>query len=62
MHHRYIKRRARERFEEAASVADQAKAKALLAEGKQDLEVVKRQSVVYGLFGRKFKNVLVRPS
>ncbi len=56
---RYIKRRAREGFEESASVTDPSAIKSLLAAGKQELEVAKRQSLVYQLYGRKYKNVLV---
>ena len=29
--------------------------------GKEQLEVIKRQSLVYGLYGRPIKNVLVCP-
>ncbi|PNH07589.1 LYR motif-containing protein 4B [Tetrabaena socialis] len=54
----YIQRRAREGFRESSSVADPAVVKSLLQSGRQELEVVKRQSVVYQLFARKFKNVL----
>lgn len=54
----YIKRRAREGFEESASVTDPSAIKSLIAAGKQELEVAKRQSLVYQLYGRKHKNVL----
>lgn len=56
---RYVKRRAGERFREMQKtvepeVADKAWAKAL-----QDLEVAKRQAVVYGLYARKQKSIMV---
>ncbi|KAG2424381.1 hypothetical protein HXX76_014590 [Chlamydomonas incerta] len=54
----YIQRRAREGFHDAAKLTDPSAVKSLLELGRQELEVVKRQSVVYGLYGRKFKNVL----
>ncbi|GLC41610.1 hypothetical protein PLESTB_000696900 [Pleodorina starrii] len=54
----YIRRRAKEGFHEAASVTDPAAVAALLQSGRQELEVVKRQSLVYQLYGRKVKNVL----
>lgn len=57
---RYIQRRAREGFHDAAKLTDPSAVKSLLELGRQELEVVKRQSLVYGLYGRKFKNVLVR--
>lgn len=54
-----MKRRAGERFREMQKtvepeVADKAWAKAL-----QDLEVAKRQAVVYGLYARKQKSIMV---
>ncbi|KAG2452468.1 hypothetical protein HYH02_002708 [Chlamydomonas schloesseri] len=54
----YIQRRAREGFHDGAKLTDPAAVKSLLELGRQELEVVKRQSVVYGLYGRKVKNVL----
>jgi hypothetical protein len=57
---RYIRRRAKEGFHETRLTADPAAAETLLQSGRQELEVVKRQSLVYQLFGRKVKNVLVR--
>ncbi|EFJ48483.1 hypothetical protein VOLCADRAFT_74585 [Volvox carteri f. nagariensis] len=54
----YIQRRAKEGFQEAASITDITAVDALLQSGRQELEVVKRQSLVYRLYGRKVKNVL----
>jgi LYR motif-containing protein 4 len=58
---RYILRRAREDFRLNAQEANPEKLQQLLKGANEDLEVVKRQSVVYQLYGRKIKNVLVRP-
>lgn len=56
----YIQRRAREEFYAHAREADPARLQQLVASGREQLEVVKRQALVYGLYGRKIKNVLVR--
>lgn len=56
----YIQRRAKEEFHAHAREADPAKLQQLVASGKEQLDVVKRQALVYGLYGRKIKNVLVR--
>ena len=55
-HHRYILRRCKEEFRSTPS-ADPISS---YVHGKQQLDVVRRQSLVYGLYGRKIKNVLVR--
>ncbi len=59
--HSYIQRRAREEFH-ALSLAgrEQAAVDAAWSRAASELEVWKRQAVVYGLYGRKVKNVLVR--
>mmetsp|Transcript_12414 Transcript_12414/g.26817 ORF Transcript_12414/g.26817 Transcript_12414/m.26817 type:complete len:94 (+) Transcript_12414:160-441(+) len=54
----YVLRRAREGFREVAGETNATKLDALWASAKEQLEVVKRQSVVYGLYGRKTKNIL----
>ena len=56
MHLRYILRRCKEEFRSPPS-ADPVSS---YVHGKQQLDVVRRQSLVYGLYGRKIKNVLVR--
>lgn len=56
---RYIQRRALDSFREHRS-AEAAAQPALLAQARVDLDMVKRQAMVYGLFGAKVKNVLVR--
>ncbi len=56
---RYILRRTREGFRAAAP--EQAGAQeALWKLAKEELEVARRQSIVYGLYQRQVKNVLVR--
>lgn len=55
----YIQRRAREEFHAISSgVRDQAAADAAWGHAASELEVWKRQALVYGLYGRKVKNVL----
>ena len=56
---RYIQRRAKEGFHQAASVSNPAAAGGLIKQAKEELEVVKRQALVYSLYARKYKNVLV---
>ncbi|KAL3690549.1 hypothetical protein R1sor_016858 [Riccia sorocarpa] len=43
----YVKRRAKEGFRECQSITDPSAAAAAFADGKQQLEVAKRQSIVY---------------
>jgi hypothetical protein len=57
--HRYILRRSKEGFRQAAHESDSAKLQQLWQRASSELEVVKRQSIVYQLYGRKHKNVLV---
>jgi hypothetical protein len=56
---RYIKRRAKEGFAESQSITDAAALEQLWQRAKEELEVVKRQAVVYGLYARKHKSVMV---
>jgi len=42
----YFKRRTRDTFREHRGERDEAKAKALLAKAKKDLEVLRRQAVI----------------
>jgi len=55
----YITRRAKEEFHALANNADSAAAEAAWKRAQSQLEVWKRQSVVYGLYGRRVKNVMV---
>jgi hypothetical protein len=55
----YIQRRTKEEFHTLAANADAAAADAAWQRAKSQLEVWKRQSVVYQLYGRKIKTVLV---
>ena len=53
---RYIKRRAREAFSttpEASQVGE------LMDRARREMDVVKRQSVVFNLYAQKHKNVMV---
>lgn len=54
----YVKRRAREGFHEAAGLSDPPAVAALVKKAREELDVVKRQSIVYSLYTRKVKNVL----
>eukprot|EP00878_Enallax_costatus_P007958 GHUV01008324.1.p1 GENE.GHUV01008324.1~~GHUV01008324.1.p1 ORF type:complete len:114 (+),score=28.29 GHUV01008324.1:158-499(+) len=53
----YITRRAKEEFHSLATRSDAA-AEAAWQRAKSELDVWKRQSVVYQLYGRKLKNVM----
>ena len=54
-----MKRRARQGFEEAQEVTDSSELARLWDTGRQQLEVVRRQSVVYELYSRKHKHAMV---
>lgn len=58
---RYIQRRTKEDFRRLRSVSDPVLLEKALAKGKDDLEVAKRQSLVYKMYARKLPNVLVSP-
>jgi LYR motif-containing protein 4 len=51
----YTRRRAADAFRENRALADSAVA---FAEGKKQLEVAKRQAVVYSLYAPKAKNIM----
>jgi LYR motif-containing protein 4 len=51
----YTRRRAADAFRENRALADAAVA---FAEGKKQLEVAKRQAVVYSLYAPKAKNIM----
>ena len=53
-----MKRRAREGFQEAQAVQDSAELQKLWEQGRQQLEMVKRQAVVYGLYSRKHTHTM----
>lgn len=57
---RYVKRKARDAFAASAPI-DIAGQQALLQRAKQELEAVKRQAVVYALYARKQRSVMVPP-
>lgn len=57
---RYVKRRAREGFTEAQAVTDSAELARVWEQGRQQLEVVRRQSIVYGLYSRRHRHAMVR--
>lgn len=54
--HRYILRRAKEGFRSQVTPNQVERA---LAAAKEELQIVRRQSVVYKMYGRPTKNVLV---
>jgi LYR motif-containing protein 4 len=55
----YTRRRAADAFRENRALADDAPAAAAaFAEGKKQLEVAKRQAVVYSLYAPKAKNIM----
>ena len=56
---RYVKRRARLGFEEARAVTDAGELQRLWQQGKQQLEMVRRQSIVYDLYSHKHKHTMV---
>lgn len=57
----YITRRAKEEFHALAKGTDTAAAEASWQRAQSQLDVWKRQSLVYGLYARKVKNVMVSP-
>ena len=56
---RYILRRSREGFRQAAVEKDGGKLAQNWQRAVEELDVVRRQSLVYQMYGRKHKNVLV---
>ena len=56
--HRYVRRRARDGFKEAQAVQDSGELQRLWEQGRQQLEVVKRQAVVYSLYSRKHTHTM----
>lgn len=54
----YLHRRATEEARALAAVTDAAALEQALQQARHDLQVWQRQSVVYGMYGRKLKNVL----
>jgi hypothetical protein len=54
----YIQRRAKEDFHALTKNTDTAAAEAAWQKAKGELDVWKRQSVVYGLYGRRGKTVM----
>ncbi|XP_062209189.1 uncharacterized protein LOC133910966 [Phragmites australis] len=54
----YTRRRAADAFRENRALADAPAAAAAFAEGKKQLEVAKRQALVYSLYAPKAKSVM----
>ncbi|GJN19362.1 hypothetical protein PR202_gb06631 [Eleusine coracana subsp. coracana] len=54
----YTRRRAADAFRENRALADAPAAAAAFAEGKKQLEVAKRQEVVYSLYAPKSKSIM----
>jgi len=57
--HRYVKRRAGEQFRQHAGEIDAGAAQQLIASAKEQLQLVQRQAIVYTLFARKNKSIMV---
>lgn len=56
---RYSLRKARDTFRANASVTEAAKQQELLETARKELEAVKRQVLVYSLYARKQRSVMV---
>ncbi|KAF0910560.1 hypothetical protein E2562_002999 [Oryza meyeriana var. granulata] len=54
----YTRRRATDAFRENRALGDGADAAAAFADGKKQLEVAKRQAVVYALYAPKAKSIM----
>uniref|UniRef100_A0A0E0GN06 Complex 1 LYR protein domain-containing protein n=1 Tax=Oryza nivara TaxID=4536 RepID=A0A0E0GN06_ORYNI len=54
----YARRRAADAFRENCALGDAAAAAAVFADGKKQLEVAKRQAVVYSLYAPKAKSIM----
>eukprot|EP00201_Polytomella_parva_P008904 CAMPEP_0175057694 /NCGR_PEP_ID=MMETSP0052_2-20121109/11407_1 /TAXON_ID=51329 ORGANISM="Polytomella parva, Strain SAG 63-3" /NCGR_SAMPLE_ID=MMETSP0052_2 /ASSEMBLY_ACC=CAM_ASM_000194 /LENGTH=86 /DNA_ID=CAMNT_0016322937 /DNA_START=20 /DNA_END=280 /DNA_ORIENTATION=+ len=54
----YIKRRVKHGFMSNANVSDPEALKSLYSKAQEDLILVKRQSILYSLYGRRVKNVV----
>jgi hypothetical protein len=57
--HRYVKRKAREEFRAHMDERDPVALSNLLSKARSDLKVVERQSVVYSMYGRKQRSIMV---
>ncbi len=58
---RYVRRKAKEGFRAHKGETDAQKLSELLQDAKQELEVVKRQSLVYSMYARRQKSIMVCP-
>ena len=59
-HGRYVKRRTKEEFRTHQHEADVQAVESFLTAAKAELEVVKRQALVYQMYARKHKSIMVR--
>ena len=57
---RYVKRKAGEEFRQHAGASDSTAVQQLVANAKEQLQLVQRQAIVYTLFARKNKSIMVR--
>jgi hypothetical protein len=57
---RYVKRRTKEKFRANQHEGDGQAVDQLLKEARAELEVVKRQLLVYTMYARKHKSIMVR--
>lgn len=56
---RYVKRRAKEEFHTHSAEADAGKVQQFWTRAQSELELVRRQAMVYTLFARKHKSIMV---
>ena len=61
-HVRYVKRRTKQDFRTHQHEADAQVVEGFLTAAKGELEVVKRQCLVYQMYARKHKSIMVRHS
>jgi LYR motif-containing protein 4 len=54
----YVKRRSLDAFRENKSLSDPSSLASAFSDGKAQLEVAKRQAVVYSLYAPKVKNIM----
>jgi hypothetical protein len=57
--HRYVHRRTKEGFRAGQGVTDTNQIEQMWSKAKEEAALVQRQSVVYSLFSRKQKNIMV---
>ena len=56
----FVQRKARNDFRSHAAETDTAAVETLWSQAKQDLEIARRQALVYSLYGSRQKSVMVK--